>query len=248
MREEPKHLKRGLKDISPLFQSMTVKKDHESMAVSTAVPPHVQSLSLFCPEAPQNSHFLNSCLAAKMQSLAYQCALISVGQQKVQKAHAPVKRFSISLRQFEEICQSKSRSAESFESSVFFFDFDYSNPITFEKVMPFLDRWILLLKPEQESITEGYKFLKASLPLNPNLECFVIVNGLPGNISSHLFERFSELTSRHLGVAPHWLGYFDPRFPSAMDGLALESLQMASGDSLEKRALSGFVYPSVKGA
>lgn len=253
MHEEPRHLKRGLKDISPLFQPQARKEQPKAPVVPSAVSGMpLQSLSIVCPEAPSNTFFFNACLAAKMQSQAYDCALISVAdkmsKQKAsafQNEYSPVKRFQISLSQFEEICHSKSRSAENFGSSVFFFDFDYGNSIFLEKIIPILDKWILLIKPEQESILEGYKFIKAVLPLNANLEYFMIVNGLPTDQSGHFFERFSEMVSRRLGVTLHGLGCFDPRFPSAADGLVLDHLQLASApDSIEKRAFAGFVYPS----
>jgi hypothetical protein len=249
MREEPKHLKRGLKDISPLFQ--TTAKEPVSLTPSAASPRvPLQSLSLLCPEAPSNSLFFNASFASKMQSQGYDCALISVGdknsKQKSQSFNSPVKRFLLSADQYEEICHSKSRSAENFGSSVFFFDFDYGNPILLEKMLPILDKWVLLVKPGQESMMEAYKYIKASLPLNANMEYFMVVNGMPSDpSSSQFFEKFSELVSRRLGVTLHWLGHFDPRFPMAVDGLILDNLQLASSaDSIEKRAFAGFIYPS----
>lgn len=251
MREEPKHLKRGLKDISPLFQS-SAPKEPPRLTATTAPGLPLQSLSVICPESPSESLFFNACLASKMQSQAYDCALISVADKSSKQKpssfknnYSSVKRFQISLGQFEEICHSKSRSAENFGSSVFFFDFDYANPILLEKMLPILDKWVLLIKPGQESMMEGYKFIKASIPLNSSLEYFIIANGMPSDHSSQFFERFSEMVSRRLGVTLHWLGHFDPRFPSAIDGLVLDNLQLAtSPDSIEKRAFAGFVYPS----
>jgi hypothetical protein len=250
MHEEPKHLKRGLKDLSPLFQA-NPQKQNAPLSVTPAPAPTpttvLQSLNVLCPEAPQQSLFLNACMASKMQTLGYDSALISVRD----KSHAekpvttPVRRFELSPAQFEEICHSKIRSSESFGSSVFFFDFDYQNPIHVKKVLPILDKWILLIKPEQESISEGYKFIKTSLAMNPGLEYFMMINGMAGNASTMLYERFSEMVSRRLGVALNWLGHFDLRFPSVTNGISLESLQAASSaDSLEKRAFAGFIYPS----
>lgn len=241
MREEPKHLKRGLKDISPLFQSPLQKKRTPEPVLHQTAP---QFLSILSPESPRDSALLNAALAAKMRTLAFDCALISVGK-KERYENGAAKQFSLSLSQFEEICHSKVRAANNFGSSLFFFNFDYSNPILFEKVLPLLDKWILIIKPDQESLAESYKFIKASKPLNLGMEYYIVINSLSEQASSRLFEGFSEIVSRRLGIGLQWLGGGDMRFPSALDSLAWEGLLGASAsDTIEKRAFAGFVYPS----
>jgi hypothetical protein len=253
MREEPRHLKRGLKDISPLFQT-SLPQERLSVTASSVSGMPLQFLSVLCPEAPADSLFFNACLASKMQSMAYECAMISVADKNLKPKtpfslhadYSPIKRFQLSLHQFDQVSHSKSRSAENFGSSVIFFDFNYENPICLERVLPILDKWIFLIKPSQESMMEGYKFIKASLPLNSNLEYFMIAHGVESEkASSRFYEKFSDMVSRRLGITLHWLGNFDSRYPSSMQNLTIESLQGTSlSDSLEKRAFAGFVHPS----
>lgn len=121
-------------------------------------------------------------------------------------------------------------------SGILLFDFDYSNPLYFEKIVPVLDQWILLIKPEQESLCEGYKFIKASVPLNRDLEYFIVLNEAAWDDRGILlFEKFSDMVSRRLGLSLHWLGYWDR--------MNLEPLRVfSSGDSVEKRVWADFVH------
>ena len=157
-----------------------------------------------------------------------------------------MKQIALSREQFDEICHSTTRAPRNFGGSVFFFDFDYDDPRCFEKVIPVLDKWVLFVKPEQESLAEAYKFIKASIPLSQHLEYFILINeAAPGNKGGPLFERFSEMASRRLGITLHGLGSMDPRHPGRLEGLILDNLRlMPPQESIEKRAFAEFIYPS----
>lgn len=255
--DDGKRLKRGLKDISPLFgPEAAVPAPARVSAPKTAQP--VQSLGVFCPQNAKQTLYLSSKFAFRIKAFGGECVLLSIGGTKSQAPEKPLslesptgvhlKRFHLTLDQLEDACRFQSHAVENFGSSVFFFNFDYSNPIQFKKVMPMLDKWIIFLTPELESLTEAFKFIKASLALNHTLEYFVVCEG-PKNSSksSVLYERFSEIVSRRIGVSVNWLGEYDSASPETFAGISLESLQLTPAlDSLEKRALAGWVYPETR--
>ncbi|OQA41733.1 MAG: hypothetical protein BWY49_00260 [Candidatus Omnitrophica bacterium ADurb.Bin314] len=91
-----------------------------------------------------------------------------------------------------------------------FLDFEYRHLLYYPKIMHLLDKWVLMLKPTSESLTEGYKMLKAGLALNPHLECFILLQAKADPpVGSTLFERFAALASKHLQIHPGWLGWLD---------------------------------------
>ena len=247
---EARRLKRGLKDISPLFD------DEAPSAKSPEIKPFggVQSLSVICPGNESQNSYLTSRMASKMHLLGIDCAVISIGDEK--KAAVPggleesrAKRFVMSLAQFESVCGQGAKPSEKLGSSTFFFDFNYSNPIEYKKIIPVLDKWVLFLQPQLESLSEAFKFIKASLALNRNLEYFAAYDGPDHSQKSGiLYERFADIVSRRLGVGVSWFGCCDGKTPGAsLNGLSFETLQINPAlDSLEKRALAGLVYSELR--
>jgi hypothetical protein len=89
-------------------------------------------------------------------------------------------------------------------------DFGYRHLIHYPKILNLLDKWVLLLKPTSESLTEGYKMIKSGLTMNPHLECFVLLQTkVNPMLDSTIFERFAGVVSKHLKAHLGWLGWLD---------------------------------------
>jgi MinD-like ATPase involved in chromosome partitioning or flagellar assembly len=135
-------------------------------------------------------------------------------------------------------------------------DFEYQHLLHFEKLLSLLDKWVLLLKPTTESLTEGYKMMKVGLALNPQLEFYIALSGKAEEAKGVMvFDRFSDFVSVHLEAHLGWLGWMDLADPAGHFSAALHteplkyqhwnpkpSLQkfMLAGwiESLEKKALT----------
>jgi hypothetical protein len=90
-----------------------------------------------------------------------------------------------------------------------FLDFDYENVPQFQKIIPVMDKCLLLVRPQAEAITETYKIIKATRGLNPDLDYYFVYDGFPDDRRGGvLFERFAGMAARRLGVHLVWLGYF----------------------------------------
>jgi hypothetical protein len=253
---DSKKLKRGLKDISPLFNEMEHPPAQNISAPSFETATALQCLSVFSPH-PEESLMLNSYFASKLSMTGSDCAIITLNDLRLTQLRKPlrteapvshIKRLSLSWDQFEKVCYGPlpRRDSSFAKSRVLFMDFNlYATPY-FEKLIPILDKWIFVVEPNAESLTESYKIIKASLSLNRHLEYFVLYRGMAQDSrSSQLFERFSDLISRKLGVHLGWLGSLELSKGSPISSeLALDQLFLKSGegtDSLEKRALAAFV-------
>lgn len=254
MINDGKRLKRGLKDISPLFGQEIKAVQEIKPEVKTSRP--VQSLAVFCPRDPRQNLYLSSKFAFRIKAFGGDSVLLSIGENPKEPSEKPLnlesptgmtlKRFHLTLAQLEDACRFHSHAAENFGSSVFFFNFDQANPLQFKKIIPMLDKGIIFLNQDLESLTEAFRFIKASLPLNQKLEYFVVCEGRSeSSKSAVLYERFSEIVSRHIGISVNWLGEYDSAMPETFSGISLEALQLISPafDTVEKRALAGWVYP-----
>lgn len=247
--DEARRLKRGLKDISPLFEK---EKAESPLTLKPIHPPGVQSLGVFCPQDARQNLFLNTSVACRMKQLGHECAMITIDQETKTagsgfppQGNPPLKHFKLTLSQLDEACRLGAKNPEHFGSSVLFFDFNYSNPIHFKKIIPIMDKWVLFLGSELESLTEAFKFIKASAGINRNLEYFIAYEGIDSPKKAVLlYERFSEIVSRRIGVSINWMGSFDRRIPASIGNLSMEGLQAPSAmDTIEKRALAGWVGP-----
>lgn len=247
--QDSKKLKRGLKDISPLFEDRSKPVNRLESSFETFKPvSRPQSISFWSAESSQGRTLLNSKMAARVQSKGCESLLISLKSEIMPAANLELppgqKHYSLSLDQFEIICRSDLKPVEGFENAVLFFDFDYSNPVHFEKVIPMLDKWILLVGPELESLTEVFRFLKASMPLHKNLEYYFMAQTKDEKIAESLYEKFSDMVSRRLGIAMNWLGLYETGKPEQQGEALYEILQSGPvHDSVEKRAFTGLAFP-----
>ena len=110
-----------------------------------------------------------------------------------------------------------------------------------------LDKWVLLLKPTAESLTEGYKMMKVGLALNPQLEFYVTLSGRAEEAKGAVvFDRFSSFVSTHLDVDLGWLGWMDladpaRHFSAALHTEPLKYQHWNAKPSLQKFMLAGWI-------
>ena len=254
---DSRKLKRGLKDISPFFGGETPPASGGVIKNQVVLPADIGTpiMNVSCVSSRKNSHFLNTYLASQFASEDHPCSMISI--RKDNAASPPeeffgayLRRFALPWSQFWEICSTH----DSFhpeeakgKNSILFLDFDCSNPIYFQKTIPLLDKWILLVEPTMESLSETFKMMKASIPLNGRLDYFLLFAGsVEKDKAGLLYERFSEIIAKRLGINLGWLGCvnaskgFMPYTELALNYLFLKP--MSSLNSTEKKALMDFVH------
>ena len=254
MMDENRKLKRGLKDVSPLFEN--------SQPLPVPVLPSkefdIQVMSVYSPDWPKYHLRLNGYFASRLASATRPSSVITLDpparpgdrgdDRPVLGPHT--RHLSLAWEEFVKICQrsnaERGASKQQARNQLIFFDFPFHEPICFEKLVPLLDKWIILVRPTLESMAEAYKMIKASIPLNGRMEYFLVLGETDKNgTGALLFERFSELADKRLGISLSWLGNFPmPQEPNPiaaellLDGLFTKSVDITAA---EKRALAGFV-------
>ncbi len=253
MTEDPKKLVRGLKDVSPLFSAAFEE-------VSVRRSPEIQVLGVSSPDCEGDSLLLNTFFASQLTSPDKECSLLSI-LSRCAKVPSAIEEDMPELfgRHLERYClywdelrdlingPSSPRSEGILQSRDIFLDFEYHHLLHFEKVVSLLDKWVLLLKPTAESLTEGYKMMKVGLALNSEMEFYIALSGkAEGSQGEMIFERFSDFSARHLDVNLGWLGWMDLADPTRHFSAALhtEPLKYQSWNvkpRLQKFMLAGWI-------
>jgi hypothetical protein len=226
--DDPKKLVRGLKDISNLFGAV---------AGETLVrrPPEVQVLGVSSPDCDGDSLLLNTFFASQIASPEKPCSLLSVLSRcaKVSSGAGPgmpesfgdhLKRYCLYWDELRDLINGPAahRDGGALRSRDIFLDFEYRHLLHFEELVALLDKWVLVLKPTAESLTEGYKMMKAGLALNPQLEFYITLSGTAEEAKGLMvFDRFSDFASRHLDLQLGWLGWMDLADPARHFSAAL---------------------------
>ena len=251
--KNPKKLVRGLKDISPLFST-----------VSEEVPARrsleVQVLAVSSPDHDSDSLFLNTFFASQMASSEKACSLVSVlsryakvapgsGRAVSESFGEHLERYCLYWDELRDLINGPTvhRTDGGLQSRDIFLDFEYQHLLHFEKAVCLLDKWILLLKPTAESLAEGYKMMKVGLALNPQMEFYITLAGkAEGSKGEMIFEKFSDFTAKHLDAHLGWLGWMDLADPARHFSAALhtEPLRYQNWNAkpnLQKFMLAGWI-------
>ena len=253
MMDDSKKLVRGLKDISSLFS-----------AVSGEVPmrhsPEIQVLGVSSPDSDGDSLLLNTFFASQIASPGKACSLLSVlprcakvasklGKGMPESFGDRLKRYCLYWDELRDLVSGPflSRVEGMLQSRDIFLDFEYRHLPHFEKAVSLLDKWVLVLKPTAESLTEGYKMMKVGLALNPQLEFYITLSGKAEETQGAVvFDRFSDFVFRHLEVHLGWLGWMDladpaRHFSSALHTEPLQYQQWNARPSLQKFWLAEWI-------
>jgi hypothetical protein len=246
-----RRLKRGLKDLSPIFQPA------EPLTDRTVGNP-VQSLSFFCPSYPADSLFLNSFLASQLASPERPCTVISVRSRHTRRAEEGrtaerlgdhLTRIDLGWDEFIRACERREMPDGGSEQKTLLLDIDYGEIPCYEKVIPILDKWLLLVQPTAESLSEAYRMIKGTRVLNQRIEYFLVFEGQSSDgLGETIFENMSRLLSERLKINLVWLGYLHPPRCSGhfSADLRLEYLfyrPLLPVDSPEKYALANLAAP-----
>ena len=224
-----KKLKRGLNDLSPLFQSSPSLGGSEPSAKVVA-PFEVQLLSVCVPDHEGDAFLANAFLAsqivrrtnlfASLVSIVPGMNAVSEKSRQVFPAlellDSRICRLSLSHQELWSLTRNgRPKSAppvagHGVEPANFlvFLEFEPSQLRSLAQIALLLDRVVLFLQPDVESLREGYRMLKVLWDLNREIEFSLLFRG-PGPFRAKegfLFERFSLITSRFLGISPGWLG------------------------------------------
>ena len=230
MTNDPKKLTRGLKDISPLFSTV-------SEEVPVRRSPEVQVLSVSSPDCDGDSLLLNTFFASQIASPDKACSLLSVLSRHAEVSSGPgngmpesfgdhLERYCLYWDELRDLISGpfSPRTKGVLQSRDIFLDFEYGHLLHLEKAVSLLDKWVLLLKPTAESLTEGYKMMKVGLALNPQLEFYITLSGeAEGAKGEMVFDRFSDFTVRHLDAHLGWLGWMDLADPARHFSAALHT-------------------------
>ncbi len=256
--EDPKKLVRGLKDISTLFSAVP-----EEAPVRHS--PEIQVLGVSSPDCDGDSLLLNTFFASQIASPEKTCSLLSVLSRSAKVSsgredRSPesfgdhLKRYCLHWDELRDLFSGSSspRAEGVLQSRDIFLDFECRHLLHFEKIISLLDKWVLLLKPTAESLTEGYKMMKLGRALNPQLEFFITLSGkAEEGKGAMIFERFSDFASRHLEVQLGWLGWMDladpaRHFSAALHAEALKYQSWNSKPTLQKFLLARWIESAEK--
>ncbi len=250
---DSKKLVRGLKDVSSLF-------NEDSRAIPVRRSPEVQVLGVSSPDCDGDSLFLNTFFASQVATSDKACSLLSVlsrhskvssglGNGASESLGDHLTRYSLFWDELRDLVSAthSHRPGTVLRSRDIFLDFEYRHLLHFEKVVALLDKWVLLLKPTAESLTEGYKMMKVGLALNPQLEFYITLSGKAEEAKGAMvFERFSDFTLRHLDAQLGWLGWMDLADPARHFSAALQTELLKyqpwnAKPSLSKAVLAGWI-------
>ncbi len=251
--DDMKRLKRGLKDISPLFgQSKKIPEPVNPAEMESQT--EIQTAAILNPECLGDTPALTSWFASEVKTLGSDVTVLSLNTpdapaaEKKSGQQRSVRHMNLNLEQFEGVCKSLPQAFEKTENGILMFDIDWSNIIHFEKAIPILDKLILVMNPTLESLSEGYRWIKASMALNQHLDHYLILSGGEAK-STMLFEKLSEITARRLGIILNSLGSLDAngRFHKA-ELMMAQLLVKPITDSFEKRAFASYIGPKNRGS
>lgn len=247
---EIRKLKRGLKDISPeLFAGRQPVHALPGPGMKPSCKA-VQTVSIFSPDAPEESLLLNAVLASKLASPDFPCGIISLNEHEAEKSAKktilPLKvhgesygealvRVTFTWDQFQQVLSGEHWSLDAPMNFVrmLFFDFNYKKIPDFQKAVRLLDKCLFLVRPTWESLMDTYKMMKTIAGMKPHVEFYLIYEGNPEDEKGgFLFEQFSEIVARHLERQLFWLGTLNLSQSSpkssgealALDYLTLDSL------------------------
>ncbi len=239
-----KRLQRGLEDLSPLFQpaGQPAPVSHQA---SLASPFEVQFVSVCVPEHEGDAFFANAFLASQMiQRTDLLASLVSVvpgmnaapaktrdGFPALELLDSRISRLSLSHQELWSFTKQGPVRPEASHPKpnglapfLIFLEFEPSQFRSLAHIALLLDRVILFLQPDVESLREGYRVMKILWNLNREIEFFLLFRSgeRRSGKGGFFFERFSLITSRFLGISPRWLG--DLAFPGKrMEAVEIEA-------------------------
>ncbi len=232
----PKKLKRGLEDLSPLFQTATRPQTLEEARPQSWLAPAGTILAI---GRGDGSNFSAASLLAGMlfpcEKDGPRAPLLLTITDGVSIPAAPqpqggLYRCPLSWTAFRRLCASteSSRLAAPLDlSRNVVLDFDLRIGFPEEALLPLLDKCLFWAQPAFENLSAIYKLIKSAAGLNPSLECYLVYEGAPRDSQGEfVFEKLAGMCSQHLGINLTWLGsvWTDEKNGGLASDLRLEHL------------------------
>lgn len=222
-----KRLKRGLKDLSPLFQNPSSSAPAPSIHYPT--PDFgVEFLAVCVPDREGDAFLANAYIASRLvRQTSLSATLLSIvpgmnvhPSQAVESFPAMellderLSRLKFSHQELWRICRSGHEDAApkagspSFKGHLVFLDFEPTQFRSLARIALLLDRLVLFVEPCVASLREAYRMMKIFWSLNREIDFFLLFREKKRIEKKEelLFERFCLITSRFMGVSPGWLG------------------------------------------
>lgn len=263
-KDHSKKLKRGLQDLSPLFQ--TAAQANTDKPVSSGPHPfEVQFLTVCIPDHEGDAFLVNAYVASQIvRSSNLFASLISIAPGMsalppktngalghLELLNSRISRLGLSHQELWSL----TKNIDSEENGVYpesktsdpsdlliFLEFEPAHFRSLARIALLLDRLILFVPPEVESLREAYRLCKIFSSLNRDIEFFLLFQERDSLAAreAFLFERFSLITSRFLGASPRWLGNLS--FPEksgepgkiSEDGFRFNVEPLLSADGLKR--------------
>lgn len=260
--EDARKLKRGLRDISPLFTEVyhptslpPPTEISKKIFIKNEDKPCLQLFSVFHPRYQKNSQVLDFWMAGRMMRAGYFASVLSITAENMDKSkqsqavfRSDVPHKTLSAADFDLICASAAKQPELAQHATIFLNFSWLHVPFFRRVLPVVDKTIFWINADLEMMTETYRQLKWMSKLNTKMEFCIAFDGTSAiKDESVVFERFSEMVSRNLGLALTWLGGSEVLASDSAEAekdLAWDVLASKSGASLalsEKNKLADYM-------
>lgn len=227
-----KKLKRGLHDLSPLFQGSQAVSVSETTVPAVLHPAFgVEFIAVCVPERSGDSYLANAYVASQLALRAeIRIPLVSIlpgfntlpakrGEAfpSIELLSSQIFRLRLSHQELWSMSQNgttrnglHTKTASTLEKGSYavFFDFEPTQFRSLARIALLLDRLILFVEPQAESLQEAYRLLKVFWNYNREIEFLLLFRGqsVGHGLDEFLFERFSLIASRFLGVSMGWLG------------------------------------------
>lgn len=210
-------LKRGLKDISDLFQA----PEEQERTTAVVLEQQLMTLAVYNPEKSDSTRALNRLLAQTLVKKAMPCSMISL-YQDLSEIPVPHNQYTLpneiamSWSEFNELCcrpLARNEDKRNLQHAVLF-DSRFDQTFQFPVLIPVLDKWIFLVRPEVEFLMDVYKMIKGTYQLNNHMQYYLMFDGdWKAGLSEALYEQFSAMVLKNFRINLTWLGHLGSRKP-----------------------------------
>ena len=204
-----KKLKRGLEDLSPLFQEAVNPLVLKQPAA--AEPLHQRAGDILAICRGDGSNFSGGLrLAGELFPAEKEAVLVSITGEEgsVPAVGTGLYHYGLTLPKLERLIRTQGVKAppEEFSKNVIL-HFDLQGGLPAENLLPLLDKCLFWVQPDFDSLSEIYKNMKLMVAVNHGVECYLVYDGRPGDSRGEfIFENLAEMSAKHLGVNLIWLG------------------------------------------
>lgn len=259
-----KKLRRGLEDLSPLFRRP--EPQPAALAAPLKASFEVQFLAVCVPDHEGDSFLANAYLASQLvRQTDLFASLVSIAPgfngtagrtaqdsfPSLELLNPKISRLVLSHQTLWSLTQANplrregenpSSEAPAANPVVVLLDFEPAQFRSLARIAQLLDRVVLYVQPEGDSLREAYRMMKTLWNLNREIDFFLLFRGGLGSRDQgeFLFERFSLITSRFLGISTVWLGGLafpkkkDPAWVPTDEILSFHSGAILSGEGLAR--------------